>query len=77
MHRVTPSLIVAFYDVYLKPSSLLGVDPLADQRIAGLIMWVPAGLVLTLLGIALFAAWLGEAESRGASQRDLRYTAVS
>jgi putative membrane protein len=39
-------------------------DPLADQQIAGLVMWVPAGLVLTLTGIALFAAWLGDAERR-------------
>lgn len=27
-------------------------------------MWIPAGLLLTLVGIALFAAWMGEAERR-------------
>ena len=27
-------------------------------------MWVPAGLVLTLTGIALFAAWIGDAGRR-------------
>jgi hypothetical protein len=27
-------------------------------------MWIPAGLVLTVAGIGLFAAWLGEAERR-------------
>jgi putative membrane protein len=52
------------YSVYLAPAAAGGVDPLGDQQIAGLIMWVPAGLVLTTLGIALFAAWLGEAERR-------------
>jgi cytochrome c oxidase assembly factor CtaG len=36
----------------------------ADQQIAGLVMWIPAGILLTLVGIALFAAWLGEAERR-------------
>jgi len=39
-------------------------DPVADQQLAGLVMWVPAGLVLTITGIGLFAAWLGEAERR-------------
>jgi len=27
-------------------------------------MWIPAGTLLTVVGIALFAAWLGEAERR-------------
>ena len=37
---------------------------LADQQLAGLIMWVPSGVVFILVGLALFAAWLGEAERR-------------
>jgi putative membrane protein len=54
----------------LSPSPLYQVyvdrapDPLADQQVAGLVMWVPAGIVLTLAGLGLFAAWLGEAERR-------------
>jgi putative membrane protein len=48
------------YDVYARRAP----DPLADQQLAGLVMWVPAGLVLTITGIGLFAAWLGEAERR-------------
>jgi putative membrane protein len=48
------------YAVYADRSA----DPLTDQQLAGLIMWVPAGIVLTLTGIALFAAWLGESERR-------------
>ena len=39
-------------------------DAVADQQIAGLVMWVPAGLVLTLTGLGLFAAWLGDSERR-------------
>jgi hypothetical protein len=27
-------------------------------------MWIPSGVVLTLFGLAIFAAWLGEAERR-------------
>lgn len=37
---------------------------LEDQQLAGLIMWVPAGIVMVVLGLALFAMWLGEAERR-------------
>ena len=39
-------------------------DPLVDQQLGGLIMWVPAGIVTMLFALALFAAWLGEAERR-------------
>jgi putative membrane protein len=49
-----------FYAIYAARTS----DPVADQQRAGLVMWIPAGLVLTLAGIALFAAWLGESERR-------------
>ena len=52
------------YSVYLKPAAVRGIDSVADQQVAGLIMWVPAGFILTALGIGLFAAWLGEAERR-------------
>jgi cytochrome c oxidase assembly factor CtaG len=41
-----------------------GVDPLVDQQLAGLIMWIPAGVVLMIFGLALLGAWLGEAERR-------------
>ena len=56
------------YSVYIAPAAAHGIDALGDQQVAGLIMWVPAGLVLTTLGIALFAAWLGEAERRARAQ---------
>ena len=39
-------------------------DAIGDQQVAGLVMWVPAGLVLTLTGIALFAAWIGDSGRR-------------
>ena len=51
---------VPLYAVYAERAP----DPLADQQLAGLVMWVPAGIVLTLTGLGLFAAWLGEAERR-------------
>jgi putative membrane protein len=41
-----------------------GADPLADQQLGGLLMWIPAGFVLLVLGLALFAAWLADAGRR-------------
>ena len=43
---------------------IYGANAIEDQQLAGLIMWVPAGVLLAVLGIALFAAWLAEAERR-------------
>lgn len=53
-----------WYPIYAERTSVWGLSPLEDQQLAGLIMWVPAGAVFVALGIALFAAWLGEAERR-------------
>jgi len=57
------------YPIYATSTRAWGLDPIEDQQLAGLIMWVPAGVVLTVLGLALFAAWLGEAERRVAFTR--------
>jgi len=35
-----------------------GLTPLEDQQLAGLLMWVPAGLVFAAGALFLFAAWL-------------------
>jgi putative membrane protein len=40
------------------------IDPVDDQRIAGLVMWIPGGTLLVLAGLALFVAWIGEARRR-------------
>jgi putative membrane protein len=49
------------YDTYARR---LGARALADQQVAGLLMWVPAGTLLAAVGLALFAAWLGESSRR-------------
>jgi putative membrane protein len=54
-----------WYPVYEARSLAVGVDPVEDQTLAGLIMWVPAGLVFMTIGLGLLGAWLGEAERRG------------
>jgi cytochrome c oxidase assembly factor CtaG len=52
------------YPLYAERAHVHGIDPLVDQQIAGLLMWVPAGVALAIFGLAIFAAWLGEAERR-------------
>jgi putative membrane protein len=37
---------------------------LEDQQLAGLLMWVPAGLIFAAGGLAFFAAWLRESDRR-------------
>jgi putative membrane protein len=36
-----------------------GADPLLDQQLAGLIMWVPAGFIYVAIGLALAGLWIG------------------
>jgi putative membrane protein len=52
------------YPIYQSRTALWGLDPIEDQQLAGIIMWIPAGVLMTILAVALFAAWLGEAERR-------------
>jgi putative membrane protein len=53
-----------WYPVYAARSPADGLDALKDQQLGGLIMWIPFGIVFLILGLALFAGWLGEAERR-------------
>ena len=40
-----------------------GLTPLADQQLAGLMMWVPANLVFFAIATWLFARWIGLREA--------------
>ena len=61
------------YPIYAAPAAAHGIDPLVDQQRAGLLMWIPAGIVMTLLGLALFAAWLGESERRAMQMQNAKF----
>ena len=61
-----------FYDVYVQRAVAAGRDPVADQQLAGLVMWIPAGVVLTCFGLALFTGWLAASDRR--TNRTRRYT---
>lgn len=51
-----------WYAEYLSPPDGWGLDPLADQQLAGVLMWVPAGLVHTGIALWLFLTWLRESD---------------
>ena len=53
-----------WYPVYARSGAAWNVDALQDQQLAGLLMWVPSSIIFIVLGLALFAAWLGESERR-------------
>lgn len=53
-----------WYPAYETAARVWQVDALEDQQLAGLVMWVPSGLVFIVYGLALFAAWLGESGRR-------------
>ncbi|HWR52996.1 MAG TPA: cytochrome c oxidase assembly protein, partial [Bryobacteraceae bacterium] len=57
-----------FYPAYAAGSTQQwGLTPLEDQQLAGLIMWVPAGVVYIVAGLWLLAGWLRESEARVAA----------
>ena len=55
---------VLWYPIYGRTTQAWGLMPLADQQLGGVIMWVPSGLVFTLIGLTLFAKWLHESDRR-------------
>ena len=58
---VAPSV---WYREYARQAATWKIDALADQQLAGLLMWIPAGVIFVVFGVALLAAWLGESERR-------------
>jgi putative membrane protein len=53
-----------WYPAYAATAPAWGLTALEDQQIAGLVMWMPGGLVYALAAVLLVAAWLRAAERR-------------
>jgi cytochrome c oxidase assembly factor CtaG len=47
-----------WYPSYIESTSALGFDPLQDQQLGGLVMWVPGGLAYLVGGLLVSARWL-------------------
>jgi len=63
MHTAFLGVLIAvaprpMYPLQSLLSRHFGLDPLADQQLAGLIMWVPAGSVYLVVGLALAWQWI-------------------
>ncbi len=57
------SLLLTFartpwYSSYATTTRAWGLEPLADQQLAGVIMWIPAGLIYLGVALALFVSWI-------------------
>ena len=57
-----------WYPAYANSTASWGLTPLEDQQLGGLVMWVPAGALYMIAGLALFVGWLREAERRVAKR---------
>ncbi len=53
---------VPWYDVYADTTVAWGLDPLDDQRLAGVLMWFPTGLIHLAAAVWLLTRWLGPIE---------------
>jgi cytochrome c oxidase assembly factor CtaG len=53
-----------WYPLYDATTAPWGLTPLEDQQLAGVIMWVPAGLSYLIAALALAATWLREPRAR-------------
>lgn len=47
-------------------AAVWGVTPLEDQQLAGVIMWIPPGLVYLVVMVGLLVRWFAELDSGGA-----------
>lgn len=64
-HTVLLSALITFanepwYPAYADSINERGGSPLADQQLAGLLMWIPGGLLYTGVGLWLLAQWIRE-----------------
>src|SRR5205085_2630683 len=69
LHSGLLGILMAFaarswYPVYANTTQSWGISPLEDQQLGGMIMWIPAGVVYIIAGLALLAGWLRESEAR-------------
>jgi putative membrane protein len=53
----------ALYPLQALGARAWGLTPLQDQQLAGLIMWVPAGVVYVLAAALLFLRWMSDTDT--------------
>ena len=60
----SPFVWFPLYATTTKAMAAFGLTPLEDQQLAGLLMWVPAGMLFIGGGLYFFALWLRESGRR-------------
>jgi putative membrane protein len=55
------------YPIQSSGTSLWGITPLEDQQVAGLIMWMPGGLVYLGAAVSCFVLWLRSEEQKASA----------
>lgn len=70
MQSVLLSALLTFsqtpwYSGYATTTAAWGLEPLADQQLAGVLMWIPGAPIYLLVALSLLVAWLREAEREG------------
>jgi putative membrane protein len=68
MQSVFLSVLLTFartpwYAGYATTTTPWGLDPLTDQQLAGVLMWIPAGGIYLLVALALLVAWIRATEA--------------
>ena len=63
-----------WYPLYDTTTASWGLTALEDQQLAGLIMWVPAGLAYLAAALAIAASWLQDSKPRAAIAHSLGAT---
>jgi putative membrane protein len=57
-----------WYPLYGNRAQLFGLDPLEDQQLGGLIMWIPGGLAYLAAGLVLCARCLRQGAAPRAAE---------
>lgn len=60
---------IVWYDAYADAAPGWGLEPLADQQLAGVIMWVPTGFIHTGILLAILLRWLSAIDDPTVSVR--------
>jgi cytochrome c oxidase assembly factor CtaG len=58
------------YPIYVARAAAWGIDPRADEQLAGTIMWVPSTILYLVVFGVLFVRWLKEMDSLHARRPD-------
>jgi cytochrome c oxidase assembly factor CtaG len=67
MQSVFLSVLLTFartpwYSDYATTTAPFGLDPLTDQQLAGVLMWIPAGGIYLAVALALLVSWIRASE---------------